>query len=108
MTQMYERFNARDADGILGVMSEDVDWPNGWEGGRVSGKAAVKGYWERQWAAIDPKVTPVGFEELSDGRLRVTVQQVVFDKNGNLMDDRKVGHVYSFDNDQISRMDIED
>jgi hypothetical protein len=38
----YRAFNARDIDRALAVMTDDIDWPNGWEGGRVSGKDAVR------------------------------------------------------------------
>jgi hypothetical protein len=30
----------RDIDAALAGMTEDVDWPNGWEGGYVKGDAA--------------------------------------------------------------------
>ena len=39
---IYRAFNDRDADWLLEQMTEDVDWPNGWEGGRVLGRAAVR------------------------------------------------------------------
>ena len=32
---MYDAFNARDIDAVLAAMTDDVDWPNAWEGGRV-------------------------------------------------------------------------
>jgi len=35
LTNVYSAFNARDVDAVLAAMSVDVDWPNGWEGGRV-------------------------------------------------------------------------
>ena len=59
---MYDGFNARDIDGVLAAMTEDVDWPNAWEGGRPVGHEQVRDYWTRQWAAIDPHVEPPGFE----------------------------------------------
>ncbi len=31
----YRAFNARDIDRALAVMTDDIDWPNGWEGGRA-------------------------------------------------------------------------
>ena len=37
----YEAFNARDIDSALAAMTPDVDWANGWEGGRVVGHDAV-------------------------------------------------------------------
>jgi hypothetical protein len=49
---MYEAFNARDIDAVLLQMTEDVDWPNAWEGGRVHGHDGVRDYWIRQWSAL--------------------------------------------------------
>src|SRR5205085_3557006 len=37
-------FNAREIAAVLGAMTEDVDWPNAWEGGRLRGKEAVRDY----------------------------------------------------------------
>ena len=54
---LYEAFNAREIDRALRAMQPDVDWPNGWEGGRVHGREAVRDYWTRQWKALDPVVT---------------------------------------------------
>ncbi|MGH9204759.1 MAG: nuclear transport factor 2 family protein [Vicinamibacterales bacterium] len=51
-------FNARDLDAVRAVMHPKVDWPNGWEGGRVHGHAGVRNYWTRQWGAIEPHVEP--------------------------------------------------
>jgi ketosteroid isomerase-like protein len=39
---LYAAFNRRDADAVLAMMSDDVDWPNAWKGGRVVGIAAVR------------------------------------------------------------------
>ena len=55
---MYEAFNVRDIEAVLRQMTEDVDWPNAWEGGRVHGHDGVRDYWTRQWSAIDPTVKP--------------------------------------------------
>ena len=52
LRSLYDAFNARDIDTVVAAMSPDVDWPNGWEGGRVVGHDAVRHYWERQWAEI--------------------------------------------------------
>ena len=35
---LYRAFNARDFDALLACMTEDVDWPNAREGGRVRGR----------------------------------------------------------------------
>ncbi len=56
LARAYAAFNARDLDAALVTMHPAVDWPSGWEGGRVTGRDGVGGYWTRQWAAIDPLV----------------------------------------------------
>ena len=108
LQHIYEAFNARDADEVLRHMQPQVDWPNGWEGGRVSGQTAVKDYWLRQWKEISPTVTPRGFEELSDGRILVQVHQHVTDPDGTLLADQMVHHIYTFHDNLVQRMDIED
>ena len=58
LRRCYLAFNARDLEGALALMHPDVTWPNGWEGGWVNGRDGVRDYWQRQWAAIDPRVEP--------------------------------------------------
>lgn len=108
LTRVYAAFNARDIDTVLANMDADVDWPNGWEGGRLRGTAAVRDYWTRQWQAIDSRVDPVAFDTRADGRVAVTVHQLVRDLHGAVLDDREVRHVYSFRDGRVTRMDIED
>jgi hypothetical protein len=75
----YRAFNARDVEAAIELMHAEVDWPNAWEGGRVVGRAAVREYWDRQFAAISSKVEPEGFTEEADGAITVDVHQVVHD-----------------------------
>jgi hypothetical protein len=103
----YAAFNARDIDAVLAQMTDDVDWPNAWEGGRVVGHDAVRDYWTRQWAEIDPTVEPVALRERPDGTVAVDVRAVVRSRDGTLLDDRRVVHVYAFREDLISRMDVQ-
>lgn len=108
LQQMYAAFNARDTNRVLREMTADVDWPNGWEGGRVLGHTAVRDYWRRQWEAIDPIVTPVEFTALPDGSTRVRVHQVVHDRAGTLLADTFVNHIYRFRGNLIHSMEIEE
>lgn len=105
--QAYASFNARDIPAVLQHLCSDVLWANGWEGGHVQGHAAVEAYWTRQWKELNPRVEPTGFRRRNDGRLEVIVHQVVKDKEGNLLFDGTVLHVYVFETDCIKRMDIE-
>ncbi len=104
--EMYACFNQRDADGVLQFMTEDVHWPKSFEGGHVVGKEAVKEYWTRQWGEIDPTVTPISIATLPDGRVQVTVDQVVKDKAGMVLMHMTVLHVYALAGGLVSHMDV--
>lgn len=103
----YAAFNNRDVDTVLQLMAENVHWPNGWEGGYVEGKDAVKAYWQRQWKELNPIVKPTSYHQISANLVEVSVHQVVKDLSGNLLSDGFVRHVYLFENGLISKMEIE-
>lgn len=105
---LYAAFNGRDMDGVLEMMTEDVDWPNAWKGGRLIGREAVRDYWTAQWAEIDPHVEPTSVTDRADGSLAVTVRQVVRSLDGQLLSDGEVVHVYRLTGGMILRMDVED
>lgn len=107
LRSLYRAFNTRDIDTVLAAMTADVDWPNGWEGGRVVGHDAVRRYWERQWAEIRPAVEPSAIRERTDGTVEVSVHQVVRDRTGAILAVGDVRHVYGFTGDLVHRMDVE-
>jgi hypothetical protein len=103
----YREFNARALDDVLARMHPDVEWPNGMEGGFVYGVQAVRDYWTRQWAILDPMVEPIHITEDAAGRWVVEVHQIVHDREGKLLLDTVVRHAYRIENGLIVRMDIE-
>jgi uncharacterized protein (TIGR02246 family) len=103
---IYRAFNDRDADRLLTHMTDDVDWPNAWEGGRVRGREAVREYWDRQWATIDPRVEPERVRRLPDGRVEVEVRQTVRALDGTVLSDGRVCHTYACRAGLIARMDV--
>jgi hypothetical protein len=102
----YAAFNARDIERALATMHADVEWPNGMEGGYLRGHAAVRDYWTRQWALIDPHVEPRGFTTDDAGRVVVDVHQVVRDRAGTVLADQTVRHVYRIEHGLIHHMEI--
>lgn len=106
LRKVYEAFNARDLDLATSIMHPEVDWPNGWEGGRVHGREGVREYWTRQWAAIDPSVEIVGSETDETGRIVLQVHQVVRDLEGKVLVDGVVEHVYRVEDGLVRSMDI--
>lgn len=107
LQRAYKAFNARDIDGALSGMTEDVHWPNGWEGGYVQGHDEVREYWTRQWKELNPIVTPVSFNEKPNEQIEVDVHQVVKDLGGVILFDGIVKHVYTFRNGLVKSMEIE-
>ena len=101
----YRAFNAGDIEAAIELMDPKVDWPNAWEGGRVLGRAAVRDYWNRQFAAISSKVEPEHFTEEADGSITVDVHQVVHDAStGELISDSRVRHRYWLEGGLVARM----
>jgi ketosteroid isomerase-like protein len=87
--RLYAAFNRRDIDSVLESLAEDVVWANGWEGGHVRGRAAVRDYWTRQFAAIQPRVTPEEITLADDGHVAVLAHQVVRSLDGELLADER-------------------
>jgi len=115
LEHLYDRFNARDIDGVLDTLTDDVAWANGMDGGHVHGREAVRAYWMRQWAIVSPQVKPVGFRYAADGAIVAEVWQSVRDLEGRPLQgqthglkDRTVGHVFRLRGGKVARFDIED
>ncbi|HEY7456854.1 MAG TPA: nuclear transport factor 2 family protein [Solirubrobacterales bacterium] len=103
----YTAFNARDFGAALELVHPEVDWPNAWEGGRVSGREAVASYWTRQFAEISSTVEPERFETGPDGTITATVHQIVRDaKTGEVQSDTRVRHRWRLRDGLVLRMDV--
>ena len=115
LEHIYDRFNARDMDGVLIALTDDVAWANGMDGGHLHGREAVRAYWTRQWAMVSPHVEPVGFARTADGGIVAQVLQSVRDLEGNPLQgqthglkDKTVGHVFHLREGKVARFDIQD
>jgi ketosteroid isomerase-like protein len=104
----YAAFNTRNVDAALATMHPDVEWPNGMEGGTVHGHRGVREYWMRQWTLIDPQVEPLSFTRLDDGRVAADVRQVVHDREGKLLLEQRVQHIYRIQDRLVRGMEIRD
>ena len=106
ITRTYNAFNTRDLDTALAAMHPDVDWPNGWEGGRIYGREGVRDYWQRQWSAIDPHVEPTEIATDESGRVVVRVHSIVKDMDGGVIAEGEVEHLYQLEGGLIKSMEI--
>ncbi len=115
LEHLYTCFNARDIDGVLTALTDDVAWANGMEGGHVQGHEAVRAYWTRQWSLVSPQVDPLGFERRADGAVVVEVRQSIRGLDGKPLQgqthglkDKIVAHVFHLRDGKVARFDIED
>ena len=108
IAQAYTAFNARDVEGALALMTQDVRWPKASEGGVVVGKEEIRAYWSRQWDAFDPRVEPLAMTEGDGGRIRVRVHQVVKSLGGEVLADGEVLHIFTVKDGQIAAMELGD
>ncbi len=104
--QVYIAFNARDVDGAVALMTQDVSWPKAAEGGTVVGPEAVRAYWTRQWAEFDPHVDPLALVAQDGGKVRVQVHQVVQSLEGQLLFEGEVVHLFTVVDGLIAAMDL--
>jgi len=115
LKRIYDRFNARDIDGVLAVLADDVAWANGMDGGHVHGREAVREYWTRQWTMVSPHVEPASFHRTADGAIIAEVRQSVRNLEGKPLQgqthglkDKTVGHVFRLREGKVARFDIQD
>jgi pimeloyl-ACP methyl ester carboxylesterase len=101
----YAAYNGRDLEGLLALVGDDVDWPDGTR--RLRGRTAVRAYWTEQWTSTHTHDEPVAVTRLPDGRLAVEVEQVVRSLDGSVRATRSVRHVHRVEGARIVRLDIE-
>jgi hypothetical protein len=108
IAQAYTTFNRRDIDAAVALMTEDVSWPKASEGGKVTGKEAIRAYWTRQWSQFDPHVEPLTITEEAPNKIRVRVHQLVKSLQGDVLSDTEVLHIFTINNGLIAAMDLGD
>lgn len=106
LQNLYDAFNRREIETIISAMHPDVKWANGYEGGFVHGRDAVREYWTNQLKAIQPELKILKYETDNDNRHIVTVHEVVKDLDGKLLADMTVRQIYTIENGLISLYEI--
>jgi limonene-1,2-epoxide hydrolase len=91
---------------VISVMSPDVTWANGVEGGFVHGRDAVREYWTKQYQVIQVQLETLKFETDEHDRNIVTVHQIVKDLQGNLLVDMTVQQIFTIEKGSIVLYEI--
>ena len=105
----YRRFNGRDVEGLLSMMTDDVEWPDVLNQKVLRSKDAIREYWLGQFAVGDPQVVPMDFEPGTvDDEIVAVVEQEVRGLGGDvLVERREVRHRYWFRDGLVRRMVVE-
>jgi ketosteroid isomerase-like protein len=103
--RMYAAYNGRDAESLLALLTEDVDWPDGPV--RMHGKDQLRDYWLRQWTRVRPHDEPGEPVELGGGRIAVHVDQTVRTPDGSPVSTGRFRHVFHLRDGLVTRLDIE-
>ena len=104
LLEAYAAYSRQDVDGLLALVSEDVDWPDGVN--RLRGRAAVRAYWLDQWTRTRTHDHPVAFTRRPDGRIAVRVSQVVRTLDGALTSTGSFDHLHLVIDGRLVRLDI--
>jgi SnoaL-like domain len=102
---LYKNFNNRNIDAVIAIMTDDVKWANGMDGGFVYGHKGVREYWTRQFTVVSANVTPVKIA-FQNGVATIQVHQVVHDLNQQLLADEIVEHLFFLKDDKIAEFNI--
>lgn len=102
----YAAYNARDISTALQALAPDVLWPDQLEGVTLHGPEAVREYWQRQWAVMDPSFELKHVEYDPQGDVVVTLLQTVRGLDGRTISEGLVRHVHAFRDGLVLRMRI--
>ncbi len=106
LSRAFSAYNAQDADGLLALVSDDVDWPDG--SGRLQGKAALRAYWRHQWTRTRTHDQPTAFSRRPDGRVAVRLIRVVRSLDGSVISRGTFHYVFRIERTEVVGLDIED
>lgn len=104
LCEIYAAYNRQDSDALLALVSEDVDWPDGFA--RLHGKEELRAYWARQWAETHTHDELREIENLTKNRYAVYVSQVVRALDGSVISRGMFEHVYRIEGGMVARLDI--
>ncbi|WP_051799941.1 nuclear transport factor 2 family protein [Catenuloplanes japonicus] len=103
--RMYAAYNERDAERLLAMVTDDVDWPDGPR--RMHGKDALRDYWTRQWQRVHTHDEAGAIVALGGGRFQVHIEQTVRTPDGTPVSAGRFRHTLLLRDGLAARLDIE-
>jgi ketosteroid isomerase-like protein len=104
---LYRAFNGRDFEAFFALLTEDVDWPNEIDGGRLGGQAAVRAYMLEDTSTLRARFEPLQMQDLGADRVTVLARQTIFSAADRaVLSTTPVRHLFHLRGDRIARMEI--
>lgn len=104
ITAGYERFNQHDVDGLMQLLTADVEWPDVVNGAVLRGAGEVRAYFARIFAVTAPIITVGDVIEIGSDVVATTYQEFYDHADRLLGEPRLVVNRYSFRDDLVSAM----
>jgi limonene-1,2-epoxide hydrolase len=102
----YRAFNDRDLDAFLDHLAPGVELPDILTGGETHGRDEIPAFCRKQWQEIDPIVEPMRINFTGDGSAHVLVDQLIRALDGEVLQNRRVEHVFEFEGPFIRRLTV--
>ncbi len=102
----YQRFNEQDFEGVLELFDADVEWPDAFDDSALSGRNAVRAYWERYFEVAVPTEILGEVVEIGDAVVAVAYRQVYERAGGAFGPPAVVVHRFTFRDERIARMEL--
>ncbi len=104
--EFYHAFNTRDLDMFLEHLAPGVELPDILTGGEIHGRDEVPAFCQKQWQEIDPTVEPMRINIAADGSAHVLVDQLIRALDGEVLQNRRVEHIFEFEGPFIRRLTV--
>ena len=107
LAPLYDAINRHDVVAIGPLLTDDIDWPDQIDGGRLIGLEALAAYWARNELTIRVELAPYAYGRAPDGRLWADVVMNVQNLRGQLWSESTVRHLFTLRDGRVARIDGE-
>ncbi len=95
IVRYYDALAHRDLEAVMAVMHPEAAFADFLEGGQVSGRAAVKAFFQYMFDTLAPDFDLLGLAVQPDGRIRADMQVATHDRSGHIWSDTRSYALYA-------------
>jgi hypothetical protein len=103
----YEAFNSQDIKSAITTFHENIEFQKEFNGNYLKNQNQIIEHWTNGWKEFSVKDKPINIIERTDNKFEVTVHQIVKDKQGKILSDGILKHIFTIQDNLLLRLDIE-